>query len=66
MSHKRFQTCHAHGVIDAEIVEKGHFWTETSYGAVLMMSLAGQSISRDISHETHENRPSSGFSKIGR
>ena len=30
MSHKRFQTCHAQGVIDAEIVEKGHLWTETS------------------------------------
>ena len=30
MPHKRFQTCHAHGVIDAEIAEKGHLWTETS------------------------------------
>ena len=30
MPHKRFQTCHAQGVIDAEIAEKGHFWTETS------------------------------------
>jgi hypothetical protein len=30
MPHKRFQTCHAKGVIDAEIAEKGHFWTETS------------------------------------
>jgi hypothetical protein len=28
--HKRFQTCHAKGVIDAEIVEKGYIWTETS------------------------------------
>ena len=25
MPHKRFQTCHALGVIDAEIVEKGAF-----------------------------------------
>jgi hypothetical protein len=24
------QTCHAQGVIDAEIAEKGHLWTETS------------------------------------
>ncbi len=23
------QTCHAKGVIDAEIAEKGHLWTET-------------------------------------
>jgi len=30
MPHKRFQTCHAIGVIDAEIAEKGHLWTETS------------------------------------
>jgi len=30
MPHKRFQTCHAHGVIDAEIAEKGHLWTDTS------------------------------------
>jgi uncharacterized OB-fold protein len=29
MPHKRFQTCHAQGVIDAEIAEKGHIWTET-------------------------------------
>jgi len=27
--HNRFQTCHAKGVIDAEIAEKGHLWTET-------------------------------------
>jgi hypothetical protein len=27
--HKRFQTCHARGVIDAEIAGKGHLWTET-------------------------------------
>ena len=34
--HKRFQTCHARGVIDADlsrsrrgIAEKGHLWTET-------------------------------------
>jgi hypothetical protein len=27
--HKQFQTCHAHGVIDAEIAEKGHLWMET-------------------------------------
>ena len=32
--HKRFQTCHAHGVIDAEIAEKGHLWMETGYSAV--------------------------------
>ena len=25
------QTCHAQGVIDAEIAEKGHLWTETNY-----------------------------------
>jgi len=31
MQHKRFQTCHAQGVIDAEIAEKGHLWTETIY-----------------------------------
>ena len=36
MPHKQFrQTCHvfshASGVIDAEIAEKGHLWTETSY-----------------------------------
>ena len=24
------QTCHATGVIDAEIAEKGHLWTETN------------------------------------
>ena len=37
MPHKRFQTCHAQGVIDADlsrsrrgVAEKGHFWTETS------------------------------------
>ena len=29
MPHKRFQTCHAQGVIDAEIAEKGHLWMET-------------------------------------
>ena len=29
--HKRFQTCHAKGVIDADIAEKGHLWTETNY-----------------------------------
>jgi hypothetical protein len=28
--HKRFQTCHAYGVIDAEIAEKGHLWMETT------------------------------------
>jgi hypothetical protein len=28
MPHKRFQTCHAIGVIDAEIAGKGHLWTE--------------------------------------
>jgi hypothetical protein len=29
-AHKRFRrTCHVFSVIDAEIVEKGHFWTET-------------------------------------
>ena len=28
MPHKRFQACHAKGVIDAEIAEKGHLWTE--------------------------------------
>ena len=30
MPHKRFQTCHAQGVIDAEIAGKGHLWTETN------------------------------------
>ncbi len=25
------QTCHVFSVIDAEIAEKGHLWTETSY-----------------------------------
>ena len=29
--HKKFQTCHAEGVIDAEISEKGHIWNETIY-----------------------------------
>ncbi|MGB8336765.1 MAG: hypothetical protein WCE56_19865 [Desulfobacterales bacterium] len=29
MPHKRFQTCNANGVIDAEIEEKDHLWTET-------------------------------------
>jgi hypothetical protein len=29
MTHKRFQTCHANGVIDAEIAGKGHLWMET-------------------------------------
>ena len=28
--HKRFQTCYAQGVIDTEIAEKGHLWTETT------------------------------------
>jgi hypothetical protein len=29
--HKRFRrTCHVFSVIDAEIVEKGHFWPETT------------------------------------
>ncbi len=29
--HKRFrQTCHVFRVIDSEIAEKGHLWTETS------------------------------------
>jgi hypothetical protein len=28
MPHKRFQTRHAIGVIDAEIAEKGHLWTK--------------------------------------
>jgi hypothetical protein len=27
---RRFQTCHARGVIDAEIAEKGHLWMDTS------------------------------------
>jgi len=31
MPHKRFRwTCHVFSVIDAEIAEKGHLWTETS------------------------------------
>ncbi len=29
--HKKFQTCHAKSVIDAEIAEKGHLWNETIY-----------------------------------
>ena len=36
MPHKRFQTCHARGVIDADlsrsrrgIAEKGHLWMDT-------------------------------------
>ncbi len=32
--HKRFQTCHANGVIDAGIAEKGYLWTETSLNSV--------------------------------
>jgi hypothetical protein len=31
MPHKRFQTCSAQGVIDAEIAEKGYLWTENMY-----------------------------------
>ena len=30
MPHKRLQTCNAQGVIDVEIAEKGHLWTETN------------------------------------
>ena len=29
MPHKRFQTCHGQGVIDAASAEKDHIWTET-------------------------------------
>ena len=30
--HKRYrQTCNAFSVIDAEIAEKGHLWTETNW-----------------------------------
>jgi hypothetical protein len=35
--HKRCrQTCHVFSVIDAEIAEKGHLWTETNLIAITL------------------------------
>jgi hypothetical protein len=48
MPHKRFQTCHAQGVIDAEIAEEGHLWTETkSIRSIAPGAAPGSSIYRD-------------------
>jgi len=39
MPHKRFRkTCHVFSVIDAEIAEKGHLGTETSYTSNMILA----------------------------
>ena len=47
MPHKRFHVCHAQGVIDAAIVDRGHFWVETIYTPTTIRMSPSHSVKSD-------------------